>query len=516
MANQRLPMRNIREILRLKYQARLSNRQIADRQSISHSTVNDYLRRAKATSIAWPLPEDLSDQELESRLFSDAVPPAQKIRFQPDYAYLYDELRAYKNINLTLDLLWREYKEQHPEGYQYSQFCENYRQWRKKLDYCMRQEHKGGEKVFVDYAKGLSLVNPKTGELIPTQLFVAVWGSSNYTYAEASLSQTLPAWISSHVRALQYFGCSPHLLVPDCLKSGVSKACFYEPEINPTYQEFAEHYGIAVLPARPKHPRDKAKVETGVLIAKRWILSVLRHRTFYSLAELNAAIKELLEPLNRRLLRKMKQSRKALFLTLDHPNALPLPSQPYEYAEWKKAAVNIDYHIEIDSHYYSVPFQLLREKLEVRFTALTVEVFRKGERIAAHQRSYHRHAHTTLKEHMPPEHRKYIEWSPSRIIQWASQSGPATAKLVETILASRTFPEQGYRACLGVLRLGKHYGKERLESACLRAVQFHACSFKSVRSILAQGLDRTIHIHNNVRQISLPFHDNIRGKEYFH
>ena len=517
MANQRLPMRNIKEVLRLKYQIGLSNRQIADSLHIAHSTISDYLQKAKAAGIPWPLPEGLSDQALESRLFARSQLPARKDRAQPDYAYLYNELRSFRNVNLTLDLLWREYKEKHPEGYQYSQFCENYRSWRGKLDYCMRQEHRAGEKVFVDYAKGLSIVNPLTGELTMTHLFVAVWGASNYTYAEASLSQDLSCWIGSHVRALDHFGCSPRLIVPDCLKSGVSQACFYEPEINPTYADFAQHYGMAVLPARPKHPRDKAKVETGVLIAKRWILAVLRHRTFTSLAELNAAIRELLPALNGRLLRKMKKSRKELFETLDRPNAQALPERSYEYAEWKKATVNIDYHIEIDRHYYSVPFQWIREKLDVRLTASIVEVFRKGERVAAHPRSHVPHKHTTLKEHMPPDHRKYVEWTPSRIIHWAGQTGPATAQLVEKILASRTFPEQGYRSCLGILRLGKNYGRERLEAAALRALQFNTHSFKSVRSILDRGLDRQAGASQaGSGKTSLPFHDNVRGREYFH
>jgi len=510
-------MKNIREILRLKYQLQLSNRQIAGTQGIAHTSVNDYLRKAKAAGIPWPLPEGLSDQELESRLFSNSIPAKGNHRPHPDYDYIHNELRSYKNVNLTLDLLWREYKEQHSDGYQYSQFCEHYHRWRGKLDYCMRQEHRAGEKVFVDYAKGLSIVNPLTGELTATHLFVAVWGASNYTYAEASLSQDLSCWIGSHVRALDYFGCVPHVLVPDCLKSGVSEACFYEPEINSTYADFAEHYGIAILPARPKHPRDKAKVETGVLIAKRWILAVLRHRTFTSLAELNAAIRELLEPLNHRLLRKMKKSRKELFETLDHPNALPLLPRAYEYAEWKNATVNIDYHIEIDRHYYSVPFQWIREKLDVRVTASVVEVFRKGERVAAHGRSGIPHKHTTLKEHMPPDHRKYVEWTPSRIIQWAGQTGPATAQLVEKILASRTYPEQGYRSCLEILRLGKNYGRDRLEAAALRALQFNTYSFKSVRSILARGLDRQTNANpTSTHKNGLPFHDNVRGRNYYH
>jgi transposase len=356
-----------------------------------------------------------------------------------------------------LDLLWQEYKEQYPEGYQYSQFCELYRRYRAKLDYCMRQDHRGGEKLFVDYGEGLKLFDHQSGEAISTELFVAVWGASNYTYAEATLSQQLPDWIGSHTRAFSYFGCLPRIVVPDCLKSAVNQAWHYEPELNPTYAEMASHYGIGVLPARPAHPRDKAKVETGVLIAKRWILSALRHRTFYSLAELNGAIQDLLQRLNRRELRKLKKSRRELFSLFDQPNALSMPEKLYEYAEWKVVTVNIDYHIEVDKHYYSVPFRLLREKLHVRLTAHTVEAFQKGERVATHVRSFIPHQHSTLKEHMPTAHQNYLEWTPSRILRWAEKIGPHTAMLIEKIIETRTHPEQAYRSCLGILRLEKHY-----------------------------------------------------------
>jgi transposase len=304
------------------------------------------------------------------------------------------------------------------------------------------------------------------------------------------------------------------VLVPDNLKSGVSKACKYEPELNPTYSDMAEHYGCAVLPARPRKPRDKAKVEAGVLIAQRWILAVLRKRTFYSLAELNAAIRECLERLNSRTMRRLKKSRRELFETVDRPNALPLPARPYEYAEWYKARVNVDYHIEVDHHYYSVSFQLLREKVDIRLTATTLEVFRKGERVAAHARSHIRGGYTTLKEHMPPEHRSYAEWSPSRFIQWAGKTGAATAQLVEKILATRPYPEQGYRACLGIIRLGRHYDPERVEAAAERALKFNACSYRSMKAILTAGLDRQ-HSEESPAQMSLPLHQNIRGREYY-
>ncbi len=508
-------MRKIKEVLRLKYDCNLSEREISRSCQVSRSTVADYLMKAKAAGISWPESLALTDTQIEESLFPIQRIPSSVKRPTPDYEYIYSELRAYRKVNLTLIQLWLEYKEKHPDGYQYSQFCDLYRHWRGKLDYVMRQEHRAGEKAFIDYSDGLSILDLSTGELILTQLFLAVWGASSYTYAEATLSQTLPEWIGSHGRALEYFSCVPRVLVPDNLKSGVSKACKYEPELNPTYSDMAEHYGCAVLPARPRKPRDKAKVEAGVLIAQRWILAVLRKRTFYSLAELNAAIRECLERLNSRTMRRLKKSRRELFETVDRPNALPLPARPYEYAEWYKARVNVDYHIEVDHHYYSVPFQLLREKVDVRLSATTLEVFRKGERVAAHARSYVRGGYTTLKEHMPPEHRSYAEWSPSRFIQWAGKTGVATAQLVEKILATRPYPEQGYRACLGIIRLGRHYEPERVEAAAERALKFNACSYRSMKAILTAGLDRKQDSRESSAQISLPLHQNIRGREYY-
>ena len=511
-------MRKIKEVLRLKYNCNLSEREISRSCQVSRSTVADYLMKAKAAGISWPEALGLTDTQIEECLFPVKRIPRSVKRPAPDYEYIYSQLRTYRKFNLTMVQLWLEYKEKHPDGYQYSQFCDLYRCWRGKLDYVMRQEHRAGEKAFIDYSDGLSILDLATGELILTQLFLAVWGASNYTYAEATLSQTLPDWIGSHRRALEYFRCVPRVLVPDNLKSGVSKACKYEPELNPTYTDMAKHYGCAVLPARPRKPRDKAKVEAGVLIAQRWILAVLRKRTFYSLAELNTAIRECLERLNSRPMRRLKKSRRELFETVDRPNALPLPARPYEYAEWYKARVNVDYHIEVDHHYYSVPFQLLRERLDVRLTATVVEAFHKGERVAAHAKSYLRGKHTTLKEHMPPEHRSYAEWSPSRFIQWAGKTGASTAQLVEKVLASRTYPEQGYRACLGIISLGRHYEPERVEAAAQRALQFNACSYRSMKAILTAGLDRQPDIgsfQGKDGQMSLPLHQNIRGREYY-
>ena len=508
-------MRKIKEVLRLKYDCGLSAREIARSCKVSRSTVAEYLMRAKAAGISWPEAAALPDIQIEESLFPVKPVPSSVKRPEPDYEHIYNELRKYRKFNLTLTQLWLEYKEDHPDGYQYSQFCDGYRRWKGRLDYYMRQEHRYGEKTFIDFSDGLSIVDRATGELILTQLFLAVWGASNYTYAEATLSQALSEWIGAHRRALEYFQCAPRVLIPDNLKSGVSKACKYEPELNPTYADMAEHYGCAVVPARPRKPRDKAKVEVGVLIAKRWILAVLRKRTFYSLAELNAAIRECLERLNTRPMRHLKKSRRELFEAMERPSALPLPVRPYEYAEWLKARVGFNYHVEVNDHSYSVPFRLLHERLDIRLTATTIEAFHKGERVAAHARSYVKGGYTTLKEHMPPEHRAYAEWSPSRFTKWAGKTGTATAQLVEKVMAGRTYPEQAYKACMGIINLSRHYEPVRVEAAAERALKYNACSYRSMKAILAAGLDREPDGQKSGRQMSLPLHQNIRGKEYY-
>lgn len=515
MAQERLPMRNVREVLRLKHACGLSNRRIARAVGVDRDTVGMYLKRAEKAGLCWPLPEGLPDDEIEGRLFPKAPEPSGTQRPPPDCRYIYDQLREHKDVNLTLMQLWFEYKERHAEGFQYTQFCEHYRRWRGKLDYVMRQEHRAGDKMFVDFCDGLSLVNPETGELIGTQLFVGVWGFSNFTYAEAVLDQTGASWTRCHVHAFEYGRAVPRALVPDNLKSGVTKPCFYEPEINASYAELAAHYGTAVLPARVRKPRDKAKAEAGALVAQRWILAVLRHRTFFTLAEMNEAIFELLDRLNGRIMRKIKRARRELFEQQDRPAALTLPERAYQHAEWRKALTHIDYCIEVDHHIYSVPFRFLGEKLDVRLTASTLEVFDRGQRVASHVRSFVRGGRTILDEHRPPEHRKWLEWTPERMTAWAGKAGPATAALVERIMAGRRHPEEGFRACLGVMGLGEQHGVQRLEAAAARALKFNACSYKSIKSILAAGLDRVVEDADN-QQPGLPWHENVRGGEYYH
>ena len=513
MAKERLSMRKIKEVLRLKLECTLSNRQIAESCSISHSTVADYLLRAKLAGLSWPVGPGLDDAAIENLLFPVTQSRMPADRQMPEMGYLYQEM---KKKSVTLQLLWYEYKQANPDGYQYSQFCNLYRQWVKKLDVTLRQEHRAGEKLFVDYAgQTVPIVERKTGEIIEAQIFVATLGASSYTFAEASISQDLPSWIKSHVHAFEFFGGVAQILVPDNLKSGVTHPCRYEPDINPTYQDLAEHYDTTVIPARVKKPKDKAKVESAVLVSERWILAALRNYSFFSLAELNQLIGQKLEQLNNRSFQKLDSTRRKLFETIDKPALKPLAHRRYEYAEWKKARVNIDYHIEIDRHYYSVPYQLVRKQLDVRLSSSTVEVLFKNKRVASHKRSYRQGGFITLREHMPKSHQRYLHWTPSRIIKWAGKNGPNTQELITHILESRVHPEQGFRSSLGIMRLAKRYCPKRLEKACARALAIKAFSYKSVESILKNGLDQQPLLFDQIKESRPPTHHNIRGKHYY-
>lgn len=508
----RLSMRKTKEILRLHWGLGLGKRQISRACNMSPSTVVDYIRRAERAGLSWPLPDDIDDTRIETLLFSPEPPQRTSHRCMPP---MEDMRRELHKKGVTLQLLWMEYKEKHPEGYQYSQFCELYGRWAKTLDLSLRQEYRAGEKMFIDFAgKGIPIIDPATGEITEAEVFVAVLGASNYTYAEAVASQDLPSWISAHVRAFEYFGGVTEILVSDNLRSGVTKACRYEPDLNPTYREMAEFYGTVVIPARASKPRDKAKVEAGVLLVTRWITAALRNHTFFSLAEVNEKIRELLEGLNNRRFKKLDTTRKELFETIEKSSLKPLPLTRYEYAEWKKATVNIDYHIEVDGHFYSVPYQLARKQVEARLTSTTLQVLYRSRRIVTHQRSYQKGKFTTLHEHRPKSHQRYLEWTPSRIIIWAEKTGPCTAKLVETIMTRKQHPEQGFRSCMGVLSLGKKYSSERLEAAAKRAVAIRACSYKSVKSILQNNLDK-IALPEQKEVTIIIEHDNIRGEQYF-
>ena len=512
MAQERLTMRKVVEVLRLKWECGQTDRAIARSCSLSHSTVGEYLRRAREAGLSWPLPADMSEDWLYELLFPKTPKSSSRVIPCPDWSIVSTELRK---KSVTLRLLWVEYREAHPTGYGYSQFCALYRDWAATLNPSMRFSHKGGEKVFVDYAgQTVPIVDPKTGEVREIQIFVGVLGASNYTYAEAHESQELPNWIGAHVRMFEFFGGAPEIVVPDNLKAGVKHPCRYEPDLNPTYHDLAKHYGIAVIPTRSRKPKDKAKAEVGVQVVERWILARLRNRTFFSLAELNQAIRELLQELNARPMEHLECSRRELFDELDRPALKPLPEVPYEFATWKKARVNIDYHIEFEKHYYSVPYTLIQKEVYVRATQATVEVFFNNGRVASHPRVKSPGRHTTVSEHMPPAHQKYQEWSPERITSWARTMGPHIAQLVQALMESRKHPQQAYRSCLGILRLGNHYGQDRLEAACHRALAAGIYSYKGVKNILDAKLDQ--HPLDEPPAVVPPAHENIRGQEYYH
>ena len=511
MPRQRLPMRKIRDVLRLRADG-LSKREIAASLSIGVTTAGEIIRRVRRAGLSWPLPEKLSDEAIERLVYPPTPVTAKDRRPQPEWAAVHRELRR---PGVTLQLTWEEYREAYPDGYGYSRYCDLYRSWEQRLSPTMRQLHVAGERTFVDYGgTTLEVVDGTTGEVRECQLFVAVLGASSYTYAEATFSQRLVDWIGSHVRAFAFFGGVTAQTVSDNLRSGVSKACFYEPAVNRTYAEMAAHYGTAIVPARPGKPRDKAKVEVAVQVATRWIVAKLRNRRFFSLTELNAAIRELTTQLNARVTRHLGTSRRALFDEVERPALKPLPVEPYVYAEWKQCKVALDYHVEVAHHYYSVPHTLLRETVWVRVAAQTVEVFHRGNRVAVHLRASSDRRHTTIREHMPSSHRRYADWTPERIRRQAGEIGRNTAALVEIIMRERPHPEQGFRASVGIIRLAKSYGRERLEAACGRALEIGARSYTSVNSILKSNLDaKRPAVATDGPSI---VHSNIRGPGYFH
>jgi len=509
-------MRHIKEVLRLKFVAELSHRQIADCLGISVGVVAKYITAATNAGLTYPLPDGMDDRALLRALHAEAASIVVPRLREPDLAEVHLEL---KRKGVTRLLLWEEYAAAHPDAsYSYPQFCVLYREWRKHLNLSMRQVHVAGERLFLDYCgPTVPVVDQTTGEVREAQVYVAVMGASNYTFAEATWTQSLSDWTGSTARALTFFGGVPRLLIPDNLKAAVAKACRYEPTLTATYADFAAHYGCAVLPARPYKPKDKAKVEVGVQVVERWIIARLRHHTFFSLLSLNIAVRELLEDLNNRPFKKLPGTRRSQFDLLDAPLLSPLPSQPYEYAEWKRARVSIDYHIEVDRHFYSVPHPLVRREVDVRLTARTLEVFHAGKRVASHTRSGRKGAHSTVADHMPKAHRAHLEWSPSRFLRWAAEIGDYTRRIVEHTFATKPHPEMGYRSCLGLLSLAKQYGNLRLEAAATRAVTLGAPTRKTVVSILARGLDSQPVPADDAPENARPAltHDNVRGADYY-
>ena len=516
MPEKALSMRKIREVLRLSALG-LAQHQIARSCSIVQSTVHKYLKLAEAAQIRWPLPEDLTDRQLDELLFGKRpAPPSRRSHPAPDFPAIRKELE--NDRNLTLELVWREYKQAQPDGYRYSRFCDLYREWCGAQKLTLRQQHNPGEKLFVDYAGAtIPIQNRKTGEVHQASIFVAALGYSSYTFAEATWSQELPCWIASHIHAFEYFGGRPSIVTPDNLKSGVHKACRYEPDLNPTYNDMASHYQVAVVPARPRKPRDKAVVENAVQVVQRWIVAALRNRTFFGLDELNLAIAELLIALNNKPFRKREGTRASQFAAFDKPALRPLPAERYEIGEWRKQKVDLDYHVSPDGHFYSGPYQRTGKYVDIRLTATAIEIFHEGLRVASHARSHLADRATTLAEHRPKAHRQFLEWTPLRLLYWADSAGPHTAELFRQILTAKPHPEVGYRCCLGMVRLGEKHTIARLEAAAARALHYGAYSLARIKSILENHLENEPLTGSTASAPALHIleHANIRGAAYF-
>jgi len=509
-------MRKVVEVLRLLFHQDRSQREIATSLALSQGTVHNYVARFRAAGLPWPLPAELDEAALDARLFRRGELPPSASRPVPDWATVHQEL---KRKGVTLQLLWVEYQDAAAEParcYQYTQFCRHYHAWAGTLEPVLRQVHIAGERLFVDYAgPTMPVVHPRTGEIAEAQIFVGALGASHLIYTEATWTQTLPDWIGAHVRMLESIGGVPALIVPDNLKSAVRQPCYDKPSVHATYQDFATHYGTAILPARAYHPRDKAKVETAVQIVEREILAPLRHDVFHSLAELNHALAYARERVNDRPFQKLAGSRRSVFEASERATLRPLPIDRYELAEWKTAKVHIDYHISVEGHLYSVPYRLVGAEVSVRLTATTLEVLRQGLRVAAHARSMVKGRYTTEPTHRPTSHQQHLEWSPSRLIAWGAGVGDATARVVEAILARQPHPEHGYRACLGLLSLSRRDDRARLEAASARALTSGAVRYRAVKSILDTGLDqRPIPAAPPVLHLPVTY-AHVRGAAYY-
>jgi len=505
-------MRKISEVLRLKA-AGLSVREIARSTGAGRTTVYEYLVRADSAGMGWPLPDGIGEDELEETLFPPLTTELAERRPLPDWRQVHRELHRGRHV--TLRLLWLEWRAANPEGWGYTQFCVHYRKWLGTQDVVMRLNWPAGARMFVDYSGDkVPVTDPATGEICQAEVFVATLGCSGMVYAEASMSQDLGSWLSAHANAYEAFRGVPEATTPDNLKSGVTRACYYDPDVNASYAELGRHYGTVILPTRAAHPRDKASVEAGVLQVERWVLAPLRNMTFYSLAELNRAIRQKVAELNAKAFRGEPTSRRELFEELERPALNPLPAQRYELAEWRKVTVNIDYHVEYDHRYYSVPYTLVHQKLELRATSSVVEVYKGGRRVASHAREHGRRRYITDPAHMPPSHRAHLEWAPSRLVDWAATVSPHAAALAQKLLDSRPHPEHSYRACLGLMSLAKRYGNDRVGAACARALASGAVSYTSVKSILAEGLDR-VPLAKASPAPAPPEHENLRGAGYY-
>jgi len=515
MATKRLSVMKLKEILRLKLVRKFSHRKIAQTMGVSPGAVGSVMARARAQNLTtWARVRALTEPELEAALYRSA--DGAKGRPEPNPLWIHTERQ--KSRSVTLEVLHLEYLAEFPNGYGYTTFCNRYRGWLKKRSLSMRQVHRAAQKTFVDYSgMTVNVVDPRTGEPRKAEVFVGVLGASGLTFVEATWTQRLPDWTASHVRMCEFFGGVTEVWVPDQLRSAVSGPHRYEPDLNRTYAALAEHYGAIIIPARPRKPKDKAKAEAAVLNAQRWILARLRNETFFSLAALNERIATLLEALNERPMRDYgKQSRRQRYELIDQPALRALPQNRYVYGEWSKVRVGRDYHVVIDEHAYSVPYQLVGERVDLCVSAATIEVFRRGKRVAAHQRSALKGEKTTVPDHMPAAHRAHADVSPSHLIERAREVGHQTERLIMDILDTRRHPEHSFRACLGILALQKDYGAERLEVASTRAMLTGLRRCRQMETLLKNGLDRLgTQDLQPAEQPKIIEHGNVRGANYY-
>ena len=499
-------MRKIKDVLRLKLDAQLSHERIAASLGLSKGVVAKYVSLAAAAQLDWSTIQNLDEGALQRRLLSAPDQPSEFVFV--DYGRIHQELRR---KGMTLMLLWEEFVRQHPgqKTHRYSQFCENYRQYARSLKRSMRQVHRAGEKLFVDYA-GIT-VALRGGKR--AHIFVAALGASSYTFACATPRESMADWLGSIAKALTFFGGVTQLIVPDNPRAMITNPDRYEPRPNATSEDFARHYGTSILPARPYHPQDKGKVESAVQVVERWILMRLRHQKLRSIDDVNDAIEPLLAQLNQKPFQKLPGSRASCFAEIDAPALQPLPAQAWEFAVFKAVRVHIDQHVEFEGHRYSVPQALVGQQLEVRVTARVVEVLHRGQRVASHARSAHKGGYTTVPEHLSAAHRAHMQWTPERLIHWGETIGVATGRFVVRLLEQRRHPEHGYRACLGLLSLAKRYGKPRLEAACLLALEIGVTKYTNVREILANGRDQER--AKDTTQWTSPEHEHVRGAAYY-
>ena len=507
-------MKKVREIMRLHEQSGLSRRQISQSLNISRPVVSDYIAKVTISGLSYKDIENMPDETLLELLQKNKTKDERYEKLQSQFPHLTKEL---KRVGVTRYLLWEEYMQENPEGYSYSQFCYHFQIWRNMSEVTMHMDHKAGDKLFVDFAgKKLEITNRATGKKQEVEAFIAILGASQLIYVEASMSQKKEEWIRLNENALRYIGGVPRAIVPDCLKSAVTKTDRYEPDINPEYFDFARHYSVTILPARPAKPKDKSLAEGAVRISYSWIYAKLRDRIFFSLEELNVAILEQLELLNARTMQRPGVSRIELFESIEKTELQPLPQQRYEIKKHKTLTVQFNYHIYLsdDCHYYSVPYRYKGRKVAVLFTERALEVYSGNIRIALHLRNKRRNGYTTQREHMPEFHKWKDNWDPEKLMNWATTKGGDVASVVATVLASRQHPEQSYKTCMGILSLGKIYGDLRLNKACKRALYYDNYTYKVIKNILFNNMDQLDEDSNNTIG-TLPEHENIRGRNYY-